>query len=165
MEHMALQAQMNPHFIFNCLNSIQQYIFSQDILTANKYLSGFSRLIRETLQHSSKPLITIGQEVSYLSTYLTLEKLRFKDKMEFSIDVDPTINQHTVYIPPMVIQPYAENSMRHGLRHKTSGKGLITIAIRKTDDGLTITVEDNGIGRSEAARYKTIEHIEYQSRG
>ena len=85
--------------------------------------------------------------------------------MEFSIDVDPDINQNMVYIPPMLIQPYAENSMRHGLRHKTSGKGHIAITIRKSENGLTVTVEDNGIGRSEAARYKTAEHIEYQSRG
>jgi len=165
MEHMALQAQMNPHFIFNCLNSIQQYIFDQDIFAANKYISGFSRLIRETLLHSARPLITISQEVSYLTNYLALEKLRFKDKMDFSVDVDPDIDVHMVYIPPMLIQPYAENSMRHGLRHKTSGKGHIAITIRKSENGLTVTVEDNGIGRSEAARYKTAEHIEYQSRG
>jgi LytS/YehU family sensor histidine kinase len=165
MEHMALQSQMNPHFIFNCLNSIQQYIFDQDIFAANKYITGFSKLIRETLQNSSRSFITIRDEVSYLSAYLSLEKLRFKDKMDFSIEVAPDIDQHDVIIPPMLIQPYAENSMRHGLRHKTSGKGFIRIAFVKSEDSLTVTVEDNGIGRAMAARYKTGEHIEYQSRG
>jgi len=165
MEHMALLAQMNPHFIFNCLNSIQQYIFNQDIFAANKYITGFSKLIRETLQNSTRSFITIGDEVSFLSAYLSLEKLRFKDKMDFSITVAPDIDQHTVIIPPMLIQPYAENSMRHGLRHKTTGKGFIRIAIERSARSLTITVEDNGIGRETAARYKTAEHIEYQSRG
>ena len=165
MEHMALQAQMNPHFIFNCLNSIQQYIFDQDIFAANKYLTGFSKLIRETLQNSSRSFISIAGEVSYLSAYLSLEKLRFKEKMDYSIDVDSAINQHTVVIPPMLIQPYVENSMRHGLRHKTSGKGYIRIKFEQSSSSLTVIVEDNGIGRKKAAGYKTGEHIEYQSRG
>jgi LytS/YehU family sensor histidine kinase len=165
MEHMALQSQMNPHFIFNCLNSIQQYIFNQDIFAANKYITGFSKLIRETLHNSSRSFISISDEVSYLSAYLSLEKLRFKEKMDYSIEVAPDIDQHTVVIPPMLIQPYVENSMRHGLRHKTSGKGYIRIKMEQSADSLTITVEDNGIGRERAAGYKTDQHIEYQSRG
>ncbi|MBS1663147.1 MAG: histidine kinase [Bacteroidetes bacterium] len=165
MEHTALQAQMNPHFIFNCLNSIQQYIFDQDIFAANKYITGFSRLIRQTLQNSNQSLIPIADEVSYLSSYLSLEKLRFKDKMDYVIEVASDIDQQTVVIPPMLIQPYVENSMRHGLRHKTSGKGMIRIRMEASVNNLTITVEDNGIGRHKAAGYKTGEHIEYQSRG
>jgi len=165
MEHTALQAQMNPHFIFNCLNSIQQYIFDQDIFAANKYISGFAKLIRATLQNSSKPFISLPDEISYLSGYLSLEKLRFKEKMDYSIEVDQEINDETCIIPPMLIQPYVENSMRHGLRHKAEGKGFITIKFRKVGDRLLVTVEDNGIGRKKAGSFKTREHIEYQSKG
>ena len=165
MEHMALQAQMNPHFIFNCMNSIQQYIFNQDVFAANKYISGFSKLIRATLQNSSKPMITLAEEITYLSTYLSLEKLRFKDQMEYRIEVEPAINPAKFMIPPMMIQPYAENCMGHGLRHKTTGKGYICIQVRLSNGGMAVMIEDNGIGREKAGVYKTVEHIEYQSRG
>jgi streptogramin lyase len=165
MEHMALQAQMNPHFIFNCLNSIQQYIFDKDIFAANKYITGFSKLIRATLQHSSQAFVPLQDEIDYLSHYLSLEKLRFKEKMDYSIDVSPDIDIRSVLIPPMLVQPYVENSMRHGLRHKTDGKGFIRISMTVSEGNLTIAIEDNGIGREKAARYKTTEHIEYQSKG
>jgi ligand-binding sensor domain-containing protein/two-component sensor histidine kinase len=165
MEHMALQSQMNPHFIFNCLNSIQQYIFDQDIFAANKYITGFSKLIRATLHNSSQSFISLSSEISYLSNYLSLEKLRFKDKMDYSIVVAPDIDPETLMIPPMLIQPYVENSMRHGLRHKTKGKGAIWIQIGVSSSRLTIQIEDNGIGREKASSYKTVEHIEYQSKG
>jgi len=165
LEHTALQAQMNPHFIFNCLNSIQQYIFDQDILAANKYLTGFSKLIRSTLQYSSKPFILLSEEINYLSGYLSLEKLRFKDKMDYTIIVDPALQGSDYVVPPMLIQPYVENSMRHGLRHKTQGKGVITIRFRHEGNRLSVVVEDNGIGRKGAAAFKTREHIEYQSKG
>jgi len=165
MEHMALQAQMNPHFIFNCMNSIQQYIFNQDVLAANKYIAGFSRLIRATLQNSTRAFISLPDEISYLSGYLSLEKLRFKDKMDYSIDVGPAVDDPRLLIPPMLLQPYVENSMRHGLRHKTDGQGHINLEFRRTDDRLIITVEDNGIGRKKAGSFKTSEHIEYQSKG
>ncbi|HEY4336281.1 MAG TPA: histidine kinase, partial [Puia sp.] len=165
LEHTALQSQMNPHFIFNCLNSIQQYIFDQDIFAANKYLTGFSKLIRATLQNSSKPFILLSEEIGYLSGYLSLEKLRFKDKMDYTIVVDPTLQGSDYLVPPMLIQPYVENSMRHGLRHKTQGKGTILIRFRHEGHRLSVTVEDNGIGRKGAAAFKTREHIEYQSKG
>ena len=165
MEHMALQSQMNPHFIFNCLNSIQQYIFDQDIFSANKYITGFSKLIRATLHNSSQSFISLASEISYLSNYLSLEKLRFKDKMDYSIVIAPEIDPDAVMIPPMLIQPYVENSMRHGLRHKTKGKGYIWIQMELSATHLTIRIEDNGIGREKASRYKTVEHIEYQSKG
>ncbi len=165
LEHTALQAQMNPHFIFNCLNSIQQYIFDQDIFAANKYISGFAKLIRATLQNTSKPFISLPDEISYLSGYLSLEKLRFKEKMDYLIEVDPAINDEMYIIPPMLIQPFVENSMRHGLRHKVEGKGYIHITFLKRNNRLAVTVEDNGIGRKQAGTFKTREHIEYQSKG
>jgi ligand-binding sensor domain-containing protein/two-component sensor histidine kinase len=165
MEHMALQAQMNPHFIFNCLNSIQQYIFDQDIFAANKYITGFSKLIRSTLHNSSQSFISLADEVTYLSTYLSLEKVRFKEKMDYTIEVAPDINPETMMIPPMMIQPYVENSMRHGLRHKVNSRGRIWIRMSLAENRLIVVIEDNGIGREKAASYKTVEHIEYQSKG
>jgi len=165
LEHTALQAQMNPHFIFNCLNSIQQYIFNQDVFEANKYIAGFSKLIRATLQNSSKAFIPLSDEISYLSGYLALEKLRFKEKMDYSIEVDPELDDRICIIPPMLIQPYVENSMRHGLRHKSVGNGYIHIKFERSGNRLFVTVEDNGIGRKKAAVFKTREHIEYQSKG
>ena len=165
MKHMALQSQMNPHFIFNCLNSIQQFIFDQDIFSANRYITGFSQLIRATLHHSSQSFIPLADEINYLSTYLSLEKVRFKDQMNYSIETEGGIDTAMVMIPPMIVQPYVENSVRHGLRHKQDGKGHIRIQIRSSPDSLIFVVEDNGIGREKAAGYKTIEHIEYQSKG
>jgi LytS/YehU family sensor histidine kinase len=166
-EHMALQAQMNPHFIFNCLNSIQQYIFDQDIQVANKYLTGFAKLIRATLYNSSKPFITLAEEIAYISAYLSLEKLRFKEKMDYTVEVAPSLRKDVedIFLPPMLIQPYVENSMRHGLRHRSEAGGYIRINVVQEDDKLTFIIEDNGIGREQAARYKTREHIEYQSKG
>ena len=166
-EHMALQAQMNPHFIFNCLNSIQQYIFDQDVFAANKYITGFAKLIRATLHNSSKAFISLADEIDYLSSYLSLEKLRFKEKMNYTMEIEPSLRPEleNIYIPPMLIQPYVENSMRHGLRHKQDGEGIIRIKVMQEGDKLSVVIEDNGIGRDQAARYKTREHIEYQSRG
>jgi hypothetical protein len=164
-EHMALRAQMNPHFIFNCLNSIQQFVFDQDIVSANKYISGFAKLIRATLQHSTTAYIPLSDEMDYLSTYLSLEKLRFQEQMDYSIEVDPSLSRREIFIPPMLIQPYVENCMRHGLRHKKDGKGYIWVSARALEDKMVCIIEDNGIGRQSAAQYKTREHIEYQSRG
>ena len=165
MEQMALRAQMNPHFIFNCMTSIQQYIFDKDIFEANKYITGFARLIRATLQNSTQAFISLDEELSFLSDYLSLEKLRFKEKMDFSFEVDESINGKEIFIPPMLIQPFVENSMRHGLRHKTEGKGHILVRVRQAEGKLEFTIEDNGIGRAKAAQFKTGEHIEYQSKG
>jgi len=165
MENRALQAQMNPHFIFNCLSSIQQFVFDQDILASNQYISGFAHLIRATLHHSTKSFIPVADEVDYLSTYLSLEKMRFKDKMDYTIEVDAAIDKDNRFLPPMLIQPYVENSMRHGLRHKVEGQGHIRIMMQQEGTQLLVIVEDNGIGRKQAMQYKSAEHIEYQSKG
>ena len=165
LENMALQAQMNPHFIFNCLNSVQQFIFDQNTFLANQYISDLAKLIRATLYYSNKPFITVRQEIDYLNTYLSIEKIRFDSKMDYRLEVDDAVGRDELQIPPMLIQPYVENGIRHGLRHKRTGKGLIMVAIRMLADSLQVIVEDNGIGREMSARYKTREHIEYQSKG
>ena len=165
LENMALQAQMNPHFIFNCLNSVQQFIFDRDTFLANQYISDLAKLIRATLYYSNKPFITVRQEIDYLNTYLSIEKVRFDSKMDYRMEVDESVDRDELQIPPMLIQPYVENGIRHGLRHKRTGEGCIMVAIRMLADSLQVIVEDNGIGREKAARYKTREHIEYQSKG
>jgi LytS/YehU family sensor histidine kinase len=110
LEQMALKAQMNPHFIFNCLNSIQQYVIEKDVQGANKFISKFSKLIRQTLDNSGKEKISIEEEISFLSSYLALEKMRFEDKFNYTIDVDASINASETYIPPMLLQPFIASS-------------------------------------------------------
>jgi ligand-binding sensor domain-containing protein len=165
LEHIALQAQMNPHFIFNCLNSIQQFVFDKDMMATNEYISSFARLIRATLNHSSRPFISVAEEVEYLSDYLALEKMRFKEKMDYVVDTEPELDVYRMLLPPMLLQPYVENCVRHGLRHKTSGQGYVRIHFRRQAERLVVTIRDNGIGRKRAMEYKTGEHIEYQSKG
>ncbi len=165
MENMALLAQMNPHFIFNCLNSIQQFVFDKDMMATNEYISNFARLIRATLNHSSRPFISVAEEVEYLTDYLSLEKMRFKDKMDYFVEVEPGLDADESVLPPLMLQPYVENCVRHGLRHKTNGQGYVRIHFQKLAEKLTVTIRDNGIGRKKALEYKTGEHIEYQSKG
>ncbi|MEO8404211.1 MAG: histidine kinase [Chitinophagaceae bacterium] len=165
MEQKALRAQMNPHFIFNCLSSIQGFIINKDFEKTNKYLSQFAHLIRQTLDNSDKPVISIENEKSYLRSYLEVEKMRYDQVFSYGIDVTPDIEQDFTFIPCMLLQPYVENSIRHGLRYKEDNTGMILIKFEKTEKGLTCIVEDNGIGRQKALEYKSRVHIEYQSKG
>jgi hypothetical protein len=165
LEQQALKAQMNPHFIFNCLNSIQQYVMDKDVMGANKFITGFSRLIRQTLENSSKQLISVGEEEAFLSAYLALEKMRFEGRFDYSITVDPAIGKEEVFLPPMLLQPYVENSIRHGVRLKKDSKGQIDINILLAANRLICVVADNGVGRAVAQQYKSSQHIEYQSKG
>jgi len=165
LEQMALRSQMNPHFIFNSLNSIQQYVIDKDILGANEFITEFSRLIRLTLDLSSKPEVSIEQEVVYLSTYLELEKKRFENKFTYTIHVEPEISAADHFIPTMILQPYVENSVRHGMRYKKDNEGKITISFYKDSDYLVCNIEDNGIGRKQALQFKSIAPMEYQSKG
>lgn len=165
LEQMALKAQMNPHFIFNSLNSIQKYVITKDIRGANKFVSDFARLMRLTLEISSKSRISIEEEVKYLSTYLELERIRFDNKFQYAIQVDPAIDSSAQSIPPMILQPFVENSIRHGVRYRDDDKGRITIRFLKNDLFLVCIVEDNGIGRELSGQYKSRTPMEYQSRG
>lgn len=164
LEQKALRAQMNPHFIFNCLSSIQSFIITKDFETTNNYLTEFARLIRQTLDNSEKTSISIENEVRYLSSYLAIEKMRYGNSFDYSIQVSPAVKQDFTYIPNMILQPYVENCIRHGLRH-SDVQGLIQIKFQQTEDELVCIVEDNGIGRKKAAEYKSRIRIEYQSRG
>jgi hypothetical protein len=164
-EQMALKAQMNPHFIFNSLNSIQHYVLDKDIVGANKYIAGFSKLIRLTLDNSSKQEISIEEEIKYLSQYLEIEKMRTGNKFNYSIHVPEEIFYGGQSISPMILQPFVENSIRHGIRYRNDSNGHIKIEVDQYEKGLKFIIEDNGVGRIIAGTFKSKSPIEYQSKG
>jgi len=148
-----LRQQMNPHFIFNTLNSIQYYMYQHDKLATNTYLTKFSSLMRKVLENSNHTSIPLRDELDALHLYLELESLRFKDRFDYNIIVDEEIDTLLFKIPTMLIQPYVENSICHGLMPKAD-KGFVKIDLRLNSDHIICTIEDNGIGR-EAASERT----------
>jgi tetratricopeptide (TPR) repeat protein len=144
-----LRQQMNPHFIFNTLNSIQYYVFQNDKMASNNYMTKFALLIRKTLENSRHTAIPIKEEIDSLKLYLELEALRFKEKFEWSVEVDEEIDTLSYKIPTMLIQPYVENAITHGLMNK-EGKGMIMVNLQQSEDIILCTIEDNGIGRKRA---------------
>lgn len=165
LEQQALQSQMNPHFIFNCLNSIQQYILTNEKEKANEYLTGFAALIRQTLDISAQQSITVSEEASYLKKYLEMERMRFGDSFTYTITVQQDVKADFIQMPALLLQPYVENSLRHGIRYKVSGDGKVEINFATKDNNLYCTIKDNGVGREKAAAFKSKQHIEYQSKG
>ena len=151
----ALGAQMNPHFIFNCLNSIKLYTLENDSITAADYLSKFSRLIRMVLENSRSEKITLDEELETLQLYMDMEAMRFKNKVKYTIDVAKTIDQQFIEIPPLLLQPYVENAVWHGLMHREQG-GTIHIEVTQPHENtLHVVITDNGIGRKAAADLKS----------
>jgi LytS/YehU family sensor histidine kinase len=150
----SLRSQMNPHFIFNALNSVNQFIAQNDERTANKFLSEFSRLMRLVMENSQEDFIPLTKEQEIISLYLKLEHYRFRDKFDYEIIIDESINPETMEIPPMLLQPYIENAVWHGLRYKDR-KGKLTLHMRKTESGLEVEIIDDGIGRKRSAELKT----------
>jgi ligand-binding sensor domain-containing protein/two-component sensor histidine kinase len=148
LKQQALAALINPHFIFNCLNSIQSYIQLNDREQANKYLVQFSRLVRITLDHAQESFISLETEMDRIDLYLQLEKLRFGDKLTYSITEDPLKYKERIEIPNMVIQPYIENAIKHGIMPRKEG-GAVTIKVQNGTPGyLSVIIEDNGLGIS-----------------
>ncbi|PHN02147.1 ligand-binding sensor domain-containing protein [Flavilitoribacter nigricans] len=145
----ALKAQMNPHFLFNCLNSIDHYIIKNDIAKASEYLGNFSQLMRLTLQNSRVSFVPLNEELEALRLYLEMENLRFNGNFDYEIRLDDQIDPEGIEIPPMMIQPFVENSIWHGLMHKKQG-GKLSITIRQQGAYLSCLVEDNGVGRARA---------------
>ncbi|HEX4851053.1 MAG TPA: histidine kinase, partial [Puia sp.] len=144
IEIKGLHAQMNPHFIFNCLNSIKEMIWEDEKQNASRYLSKFAQLIRTSLEQSRQAFITIRQCIDHLQQYLEMEKLRFED-FSYSIDVEEDLNIDEAYIAPMLIQPLVENAIWHGLRSKEKDRKLI-IRFFKEDNQLICEIDDNGVG-------------------
>ena len=152
-EKRSLLSQMNPHFIFNSLNSIQHFIVQNDEIQANNYLTSFSGLIRRILENSKKNLITLQEEISTLSLYLSMEKLRFENEFEFKIEKDNRIDFFETMIPPMLLQPFVENAIWHGLLPLKS-KGILNISFVCDGDFFHCLIRDNGIGREKSALTK-----------
>jgi sensor histidine kinase YesM len=154
-EMVALRAQMNPHFIFNCLNSIKLYTLQNDSEQASAYLTKFARLIRLVLENSRAELVTLRNELEALQLYIELEAMRFKNKVSFNIEVFPDIDTQYFKIPPLLLQPFVENAIWHGLMHKPQG-GKVSISITQPSENLLhIEIIDNGIGRAKAAELKS----------
>jgi tetratricopeptide (TPR) repeat protein len=164
MEMQALRAQMNPHFIFNCLNSINRFIMKNESQAASDYLTQFSRLIRLVLNNSKKTWIPLEDEIEMLGLYLDMEKLRFKDAFSYSLLCDDDTDPASIFVPPLLLQPFVENAIWHGLMHKKEN-GLLTLFFKKEKDILLCTVVDNGVGRAVAAAARSKSSQSHKSMG
>jgi ligand-binding sensor domain-containing protein len=154
VEMQSLRAQMNPHFIFNSLNSINTFILKNKTEAASDYLNKFARLIRAVLSNVKQKLVTLEDELDALRIYLELEQLRFNYKFDFLISIDRFMDTNRVFVPPLLLQPYVENAVWHGLMYKET-KGKIEITARKNGNNIQFIIQDNGVGRKKAAEYKS----------
>lgn len=161
----SLRTQMNPHFIFNALNSVNNYISKNDERSANRYLSDFSTLMRAVLENSDEDFIPLSKELELLELYVKLEHSRFPDKFDYSIMIDENVDVNSFQIPPMLLQPYIENAIWHGLRYKEE-KGFLKIDINAINkETLKIVISDNGIGRKKSEELKTQNQKKQKSKG
>ncbi|MBK9734262.1 MAG: histidine kinase [Saprospiraceae bacterium] len=167
IEMSALRAQMNPHFIFNCLNSINRFILVNDTEAASEYLTKFSRLIRMILDASREDFISLEKEIASLRLYIGMESMRFQESFEWSITIDEDVYSHNIMLPPLLIQPYVENAIWHGLMQAPEGWGVRKLAIHVYSQGeaVIIKIEDNGIGRDKAKLLKSKTGDQHKSYG
>jgi two-component sensor histidine kinase len=163
IEMRALQSQMNPHFIFNSINSIQGFILQNKIDEARTYLMDFSKIIRQTLDNATKEYISLQEELEYLRYYLNLELMRFDKKFQVDIRVPADVNPQNTLIPPMLVQPYVENSIRHGLLHKSEGLGHLTVEFFiEGENYLKCIIEDNGVGREKSKEIESWKNLTHK---
>ncbi|CAZ96556.1 tetratricopeptide repeat-containing sensor histidine kinase [Zobellia galactanivorans] len=161
----SLRSQMNPHFIFNALNSVNNYIAKSDERSANRFLSEFSTLMRSVLENSEEDFIPLAKELEQLELYVKLEHSRFPDKFDYQLNVDKKVDVSAFEIPPMLLQPYIENAIWHGLRYKED-KGRLTIDVRpKGSTSIEIVITDDGIGRKKSGQLKTENQKKQKSKG
>jgi LytS/YehU family sensor histidine kinase len=163
LELKALRTQMKPHFIFNCLNAIQDLIVTKDYLLSSQYLSKFSRLLRMVLDMADKNFITLQKEIEICRLYVALEALRLKNTFDYSITVDEKLDVDAILFPTLLVQPYIENAIWHGLSNKKGEKRLL-VHFEEAGDSIRCTISDNGIGRIAAGQIKAAkigaEHFE-----
>lgn len=159
----SLSSQMNPHFIFNALNSVNNFIAKNDERSANKYLSDFSKLMRAVMENSQHDFVPIATEIRILELYLQLEHSRFPEKFDYYFEIDESINRE-LEMPPMLIQPYIENAVWHGLRYKEE-KGILKVKVSQVQSGIEVIIVDNGIGRKKSREIKTQNQKEGSSLG
>lgn len=160
----SLRREMNPHFLFNSLNSVNQFIAQHNELEANRYLTAYSNLMRNIMENSNKDFIPLSRELETLHQYLALEKMRFPDTFDYRIEVGEGIDADNQKVPNMILQPHLENAIWHGLRYLNQ-KGWLALRIEQTGDHLQIYIEDNGIGLTQSEAMKTIHQKAFKSRG
>ncbi|TAE16734.1 MAG: hypothetical protein EAY72_03990 [Bacteroidetes bacterium] len=162
----SIKSQMNPHFIFNALNTIQAYIYTSDKKNASTYLSKFSALTRMILDMSNKEVVSLSEEIKSLQLYLELEQLRFEDKLSYTVNIQESLSQESMYLPSMLIQPYVENAIKHGLLH-SKNKWQLHIAFSSTPSGVLVCIDDNGIGRKKSMQLNKLrpdKHISFAAK-
>jgi len=162
LEFQALQAQMNPHFVFNAMNTLQNYILKNESENASEYLAKFARLMRLFLESSRNKFVELNNEIELLRNYIELEQARLQHGFDYQISIDPEVDMDTK-IPSVMIQPFVENAILHGLRHKTDGNGLLELHFGARDHILECRIRDNGIGRQESERINKAKDKLYKS--
>jgi len=162
LEQKLLLSQMNPHFVFNSLTAIQSYIFRNDPYLAGKYLANFAKLVRLILENSRLEFITIAKEKETINHYLELQNLRFGKKFEYSISIDPDIDEEHHNIPPMLAQPFIENAIEHGIIH-VSLNASIQVRFQLVGNSILLELEDNGIGIEKSAKFNQKKRDDHQS--
>lgn len=160
----SLRREMNPHFIFNSLNSVNQFIAQNNELEANKYLSSYSKLMRNIMENSNKDFIPLTTELEQMKEYLDLEYMRFHDKFTYTIDIDKSLDTDAIFIPNMLIQPQLENAIWHGLRYK-EGMGSLSLTVKPNSTHIYVVIQDDGIGLTKSQELKTKHQKEHKSRG
>jgi sensor histidine kinase YesM len=164
LEAKALRAQMNPHFVFNCLNSIKALIQDDQKQKSVTYLTIFSKLIRTLFNNADKKEITLYDEIETCKLYLQLESIRFDPKFSYTVNVDETIDLKSLFVPALIIQPFIENAIWHGIVPKDAG-GNVSLSVTRNNGKIEIMVEDNGIGREASMQSKAKSNISHQSKG
>jgi sensor histidine kinase YesM len=153
---------MNPHFIYNSLSSIQSFVYSDDKDNAIKYLDSFSELTRKVLELSNHETILLSEEIQLLETYISLEKMRFGDSFHYTITCDSHLDTGFVQLPSMIIQPFVENAIKHGLLHR-KGEKQLNVFFAKENDTLRVTIDDNGVGRKISQELNIKKNKSHQS--
>lgn len=160
----SLRREMNPHFIFNSLNSVNQFIAQNNELEANKYLTSYSNLMRNMMETSNKDFISLANELEQIKKYLDLEHLRFQDKFEYEIIIDEKLDADAIWVPNMLIQPHLENAIWHGLRYRET-KGKLKVTFTEDNQLIKVLIEDDGIGVEKSRELKTQNQKVHESRG
>jgi len=154
LHHQALKGQMNPHFIFNSLNSINYFISKNDTLSANRYIADFSKLIRTVLNNMNEEYVRLSVELGSLEDYLKIEYLRFGNKFDYSLEIDNQVVPESIMVSPGIVQPFIENAIWHGVMGLDRRKGMIRVSLKMDNDNLVCTVEDDGVGRAKSEAMK-----------
>jgi len=160
-EMAALKAQMNPHFMFNCINSIDAFIYNNDKYNATLYLNKFAKLLRNVLESSKQNLVLFSKDIETLKIYIELEQLRSENKFTTVFDIDKELLNSDYKVPPLIIQPFVENAIIHGLRNKETNDGILAISVKETADHLEYTITDNGVGRNASSRQPSFDKTSY----